>query len=117
MTALLATLTAIFSSTLGQAGAVALGGMLSAWLLGRFSGSAAYKTLRDKSGRQAYRVGVLVSKIGNTRLGAIWIPLEDLSSDFGAFWVEQFFVGVVLLGVEAKLDDLVVDINVCVRTE
>lgn len=72
----------------GAGGATAL-----AWILGKFNKSQAYIGFRNTVGTAAARAGELLSKLGNTRLGGLWEPLEFTLTDWILFSLEQFMVG------------------------
>ncbi len=93
MSTILSLFASVFASSVGKAGAAALGVTVLGWILGKASRSAAYVKARDTAGRTAERGGEAVSALGKSRLGGLWNPLEEVATDFGAFMVEQFFVG------------------------
>lgn len=86
-------LTAFFGTTMGQVGGSAAAATALAWILGKLSGFAAYQAARATAGRVLYRVGQGINKLGESRLGNLWAPLEDVATDWGYFLVEQFFAG------------------------
>lgn len=102
-------LTLITSFLITTVGTTAAGAFV-AWLLGRFSGAKWYQKLRDKAGRQAYRIGVVLSRLGNGRVGsALMEPLEDAFVDWAQFLLEQLAVGLRadnLRKMEKQLDRL-----------
>ncbi len=90
---MISTITAFFDTTAGQLGGAAVLATVLGWILGKAAGSAAYKAARATVGRVASRAGEAVSAIGKSKLGSLSTPLEDVATDFVAFPVEQFFVG------------------------
>ena len=75
------------------------------WILGKVSGSLAYRGARTKFGAAMKTAGVWTDKIGGSRLGyKIWDPIEKMLTDFLGFGMEQYCVGLRENDVKALAD-------------
>jgi hypothetical protein len=63
------------------------------YIIGLFSKSHAYTTIRTGLGKLMYGAGKAASTFGNSKLKVFWNPIEAVIADFILFAIEQFAVG------------------------
>lgn len=63
------------------------------FIIGKLSDSVIYVTLRTNFGKAMHGVGKMLSKLGNSKLGPLWEPIERPILDFILFGIEQIGAG------------------------
>ncbi len=65
-----------------------------AYIIGLFSNSSIYLSIRKVIGRISFKAGDMVSGFATSKVGkVVWNPLESVLVDFGLFAIERFAAG------------------------
>lgn len=89
-----ATILSFLTTTLAGKAVLGTGSTaIALWLIGLFPNSSLYRWARTASGKLVYSAFRALSILGETRLGKLWQPLENILEDFILLWGSQAGAG------------------------